>query len=338
VVATIRGSTPPVTTLSDILVASTGLPDQKHFSLSTQIGNCEGRDIDQTCSIVTATLGDHFGNPVPDGTAVNFSTEGGIIDASCVTGSLLSLPPGGLPAGSTPVGQTTNSKVGPGSGTCSVLLRASQPRPPNMRITVLAYAVGEENFFDANGNNSFDAGDTFLDKSPDIFRDDNESKSWTPGEPCIGPNANGQCNTPGDGQYNGVLRIPQVPSAQTLYVSDQLVQTFSGSHATITFNPAEPVCPASGLVDVQVTITDEIGNLMPANSTIAFSSIWGFCKTCTVTPDNAKVNNVVLAIGEPMVIPTYVVSAQCLPGDSGKLFATITTPLQIKTTASVSIK
>ncbi|MFZ3084566.1 hypothetical protein [Rhodoferax ferrireducens] len=240
VVGTIHGSSPLITTLSNILVISTGVPDQKHFSLATETGNCEGRDVDQTCSFVTATLGDHFGNPAPDGTAVNFTTGGGVIDASCVTGSLLTPPPDLLPPGSTPIGQTTNSKVGPGSGTCTVLLRASNPRPANGRVTVLAYAVGEENLFDANGNNVYDTGDTFTDKSLDIFRDDIETGIWSPGEPCIGPNLNGTCSTPGDGQYNGVLRNPQVPSAQTLYVSAQLVQIFSGSEAKITSLDASP--------------------------------------------------------------------------------------------------
>jgi hypothetical protein len=336
VVATIHGSAPLITTLSDLLVASTGVADQRHFSLSTEIGNCEGWDFDQDCSVVTATLGDHFGNPVPDGTAVNFTTEGGVIDAACVTGSM-------PPPGATPLGQTTNSKVGPGSGSCSVLLRSSNPRPANARVTVLAYAMGEEDFVDVNGNNVFDAGDTFSDKSPDIFRDDNENFARNAGEPCIGPNGNGACSTMGDGQYNGVLRMPQTPSAQTLYVSNQLVQIFSGSYASISFNPAAPSCPAGGVVDIQVTVRDENGNIMPAGSTLAFSTLFspGVCDTCTVTPGSAKVNNIVLGVGEqlvvPPVVPTYLVSAQCVPASGGKFFTTITTPRGIKTSASVPI-
>ena len=142
--ATVHGS--GVTTMSNVLVVSTGVPDNKHFSLSTETGNCEGFDFDQECSIVTATLGDHFGNPVPDGTAVNFIVEGGIIGASCYTGE--------IPDPTTPLDQSTNSNIGPGSGTCSVKLRSSSPRPADGRVTVLAYALGEEDFFDANGNNT----------------------------------------------------------------------------------------------------------------------------------------------------------------------------------------
>ena len=323
VVASIHGSSPPISTVSNILVVSTGVPDQKHFSVGTSIGNCEGKDFDQTCSIVTATLGDHFGNPVPDGTAVNFTTEGGVIDASCVTGSLPE-------PGATPIAQTTNSKVGPGSGTCSVTLRASQPRATNGRVTVLAYAVGEESFFDANGNNVFDAGDTFTDKGPDIYRDDNEDGAWNPGEPCVGPNQNGTCSTAGDGQYNGVLRIPQTPSAQTTYVSAQLVQIFSGSYANISFNPATLACPAGGTVGVEVKVTDEIGNIMPAGTLISFTSLF----SPAPIPSSITVPNVILAVGQPLPIPTYLVVVAC---GSGELSVTVTTPIT-KTVSNSIIK
>lgn len=343
VVATLRGSAPPITTLSNILVVSTGVPDQKHFSLATTIGNCEGRDIDQDCSIVTATLGDHFGNPVPDGTAVSFSVEGGVIDASCVTGSL-PLP------GATPAGQTTSSKVGPGSGSCSVLLRSSNPRPPNGRVTVLAYALGEEDFVDANGNNVYDPGEPFTDKRPDIFRNDDESGvttgnpngTWTPGEPCIGPNVpdaggNKTCSTPAEAvpQYNGVLRNPQLPSPQTLYVSAQLVQTFSGSHADIRFSATALTCTPQGSTSVQVTARDVAGNLMPAGSAIDITASTGF----NVTPDKLRVNNVVLAVGEPMVIPAHTVVVACPQptATSGRLFVKLTTPSGVESTASIPI-
>lgn len=324
VVATVHGTA--LTTLSNILVISTGVPDQRHFSLATETGNCEGRDFDQACSIVTATLGDHFGNPVPDGTAVNFSAEGGVIDASCITGS----------AAVTPTGQTTNSKVGPGSGSCSVVLRASNPRSANGRVTVLAYALGEESLFDSNGNNVYDSGDTFTDKSPDIFRDDNENGTWTAGEPCIGPNSNSTCSTPGDGIYNGVLRMPQLPSAQTLYVSSQLVQIFSGSVATVTFNPPALVCTVGSTVDVQVSVTDQIGNIMPAGTTIAFNTVFGGgVATAGVFPAGVTVRNVPLAVGQTLPVPIYSVTVAC--AGSGKLFVTVTTPRKIETTASVPI-
>ncbi|OGB28589.1 MAG: hypothetical protein A3F78_15800 [Burkholderiales bacterium RIFCSPLOWO2_12_FULL_61_40] len=323
VVAKIGTGTSLITTLSNILVISTGVPDQKHFSLSTSTGNCEGMDIDQDCAYVTATLGDHFGNPAPDGTAVNFTTEGGVMGASCVTGSL---PPGGA----TPIGQTTNSKVGPGSGACTVLLRASNPRPANGLVTILAYALGEEDLLD-------NTGASFTDKSPDIFRDDNEDGVWNPGEPCIGPNTNGACSTPGDGLYNGVLnavlRTPQVDNPQTLYVWGQLVHTFSGSRALVSFNPQTLVCPAGNIVDVDVTVTDLNGNSMPAGTTIEFGTVFGGGAVGTVKPASVKVPNVVLAVGQPLTIPITTVTVGCPnPAASGQLIVTVTSP----TTATTS--
>ncbi|MDC8759259.1 hypothetical protein [Janthinobacterium fluminis] len=309
--ASVRASTPLLTSLSNILVVSTGVPDQAHFSLSTKIGNCEGRDYDQECSIVTAALGDHFGNPVPDGTAVNFTTEGGFVTASCLTGTAT-----------------------PGSGACSVALRAGSPRPANGRVTVLAYALGEENFFDANGNNVFDGSDTFTDKSPDIFRDDNESGDWSAGEACVGANLNATCSTPGDGQYNGVLRNPQVPSAQTLYVSSQLVQIFSGSTATVTTTPAVLNCAAGGTTNVQVKVTDQAGNVMPAGSTIAFSALFGTTVT-PVLPAGITVPNIVLGVGQPLIVPVYTVTMGCpAVASTGRFFVTVTTPLTQTVTAT----
>lgn len=327
IVASILGNS--ITTLSNVLVISTGVPDQKHFSLATTIGNCEGMDIDQTCSMVTATLGDHFGNPVPDGTAVNFTAEGGVIDASCVTGSL-------PPAGTAPVSQTTNSKVGPGSGSCSVLFRSSNPRPANERVTILAYALGEEDFLDNNGNNVFDTGDSFTDKSPDVFRDDNESKLWNQGEACIGPNSNGACSSLGDGKYNGVLSTDRPNTgSQTSYVSAQLVQIFSGSVANIRFDRASLACPVGGTADLQVTFTDLVGNILPAGTKIEFDTLFGDVHG-NVLPATFVVPNVVLGIQQQASNPPYTVTVGCRSG-SGKLLATVTTPSNRISTASIPI-
>ncbi|MBA5686228.1 hypothetical protein [Rugamonas apoptosis] len=335
VIASVHGASPPITTLSNILVISTGVPDQAHFSLATSIGNCEGFEIDQLCSVITATVGDHFGNPVPDGTAVNFTTESGIIDASCVTGSLPAS--GATPGDSTAGSQTTNSKIGPGSGTCSVNLRSAAPRKANGRVTVMAYALGEETLIDNNGNNVYDSGDNFIDKSPDIFRDDDENGRWSAGEPCIGPNTNGSCSTPGDGIYNGVLRKPQTPSAQTQYVSAQFVEIFSGSHASITFTPSTVTCNDNLTALVGVTVKDQNGNVMPYNSQMTFGALFGLT-VAPVLPASAKVENVRLGIGQPDIVPTYPITIGCpSPTAKGVLNVTVTTPGGTLSGASINI-
>jgi hypothetical protein len=334
VVASVH-DTPSITTLSNILVISTGVPDQAHFSLSTSIGNCEGRNFDQQCTVITATLGDHFGNPVPDGTAVNFTSESGIIDASCVTGSLPM--PGSTPDGTTAGSQTTNSHIGPGSGTCSVNLRSGEPRKADGRVTVLAYALGEETMLDNNGNNVYDSGDSFIDKSPDIFRDDNEDGTWNTGEPCIGPNINASCSSPGDGKYNGVLRVPQTPSPQALYVSAQLVEIFSGSNASITFSPAAATCNANLTAQIGVTLKDTFGNILPAGTQISFGALFGLT-VAPVLPSGFKVPNVALGIGQTVITPTYVITVGCPSTTApGVMSVTVTTPNGVTTTGSVNI-
>jgi len=72
-------------TQSNLLVVSTGIPDQDSFSLSASTFNPEAWNIDGTEVTITARLADAFNNPAPDGTAVSFTTEGGSIGDSCVT-------------------------------------------------------------------------------------------------------------------------------------------------------------------------------------------------------------------------------------------------------------
>ena len=320
-----------ITTLSNVLVVSTGVPDQRHFSLSTTTGNCEGWSVDQDeCSIVTARLADHFGNPAPDGTAVNFTTEGGNIQASCITGTLLD--------STTPQGESTNSQQGPGSGSCSVKLRSANPRSGDGRVTVLAYALGEEDFADANGNNRCDGCDDLSgpefqakhDLKPDIYRDDDENLAYTAGEPCIRPDpasSNPLCNTPGDGRYSGVLRNPPQPDAPlTVYVSQQLVQIFSGSEANFEFLQNEFICPVGGAMPVRFHARDLNGNPMPAGSTIRVSAVFGLI-TAPVVPTEIKVNNYVLSVGSPMPQPVYEFVVGCPTSLTGRLIVELTTPV-----------
>lgn len=328
VIARVQGT--EITTLSNILVISTGVPDKAHISLSSSIGNCEGYDFDQLCTFVTAALGDHFGNPAPDGTAVNFTTNSGTIGASCVTGSL-------PPPGATPTGQTTNSRVGPGSGNCTVELRSGAPRKTDGKLVVLAYALGEESLVDSNGNNVYNIGEPFGDLSPDIFRDDNEDHVWNPGEPCIGPNTNGLCSTPGDGVYNGVLRSPQTRSAYAQYIWAELGQIFSGSRAVISFSPAAPVCNANLTADILVTVKDENNNIMPANTVLDFSALFGLTSP-PVLPGSIKVPNIVRAVGQTIIPPSYLITVGCPTQTSkGKFTVTVTTPNGVTTTANTTI-
>ena len=117
--------------LSDALTISTGLPIQKSMSMSAAKYNIEGRDYDNETTDITVLLADQYGNPVSDGSTVNFVTEGGAVGSSAQGAC-----------------QTAN-------GSCTVSLRSQNFRPANGRVTVLAYLQGIENFVDVNGDGQF---------------------------------------------------------------------------------------------------------------------------------------------------------------------------------------
>lgn len=83
---TASGSRPDISTLSDSIVVTTGLPVQRAMSLSTTVTNVEGWRIDSgtttPASVVSILLADQSGNPVADGTPIVFQTNLGAIGSS----------------------------------------------------------------------------------------------------------------------------------------------------------------------------------------------------------------------------------------------------------------
>ncbi|MEZ7491592.1 Ig-like domain-containing protein [Pseudoalteromonas distincta] len=258
----VEGNTVVVTAPSDILVVSTGIADQNSFSLSRSIFNPHALNVDGNTVAVNARLADHFNNPVPDGTAVTFITEGGVIEPSCTT---------------------TN-------GACSVTWTSSNPRPftDSMyentiaqkcdgglpcplgilnndltidlplggRATVHAYAIGEETFSDLNGNGYFDSEDFFDDlfDIPEAFIDNNEDgtfggKDCSDGtDPCSRDNSTGDefeefvdfdgngSWTTQNGLYNGLLCREEGETAGLC--SRQLVNVFQNQEIVMSGDAA----------------------------------------------------------------------------------------------------
>ncbi|MGA1326063.1 MAG: hypothetical protein ACO305_05545 [Rubrivivax sp.] len=140
--------TETVSTVSSNLGIAVGLPAQRNFSLAQQTINIEGMDRDGTPNVYTVRAADRSGNPVPPGTSINFVAEGGQIEG---------------------VKQITLSN---GLAVAPVNFFSQQPKPADGRITVTAYAFGEESFIDLNGNNVHDPGEPFQDLG-DVFEDFN---------------------------------------------------------------------------------------------------------------------------------------------------------------------
>ncbi|MGL5905498.1 MAG: hypothetical protein ACRCZA_02080 [Shewanella sp.] len=304
-----------ISSQSSQLIVSTGIPDQDSFSLSAEVLNAEGWDIDGTQVKITARLADAFNNPAPDGTTVSFTTEGGAIEDAC---------------------QTVK-------GACTVIWTSQFPRPegekliddaalqyrnPEARLaanlgnfygqkfggraTITATAIGEESFPDLNGNGRFDESEVtaFLTKKDvsgqpfdlsDAFVDHNEDGLFNPQqaggqaggelEELIDFNADGKFDDK-DKKYNGVLCASTAHAgcavAKSLYVRQSLVMVMSGSTAFATALGDVDITDADGLhnggtiningkgtASIGFTIADQHNQQMPAGTKVRFKATAG---------------------------------------------------------------
>lgn len=77
-----------ITSYPVVITITGGLPDQMHFSVVSERRNFAGYDFFGDINPVTAFVGDIYGNPVQPGTAVYFTTDGGIVEGSGTTDDL----------------------------------------------------------------------------------------------------------------------------------------------------------------------------------------------------------------------------------------------------------
>jgi hypothetical protein len=262
VIATIEvddgsGGTLVLTTISDTLVVSTGLPDQNSISLSAEELNVGGAlDTDGLTTVVSVRLADKFNNPVPDGTAASFAAEYGSIGSSCITEN----------------------------GVCSVIWTSQAPRGftdiGNVdvgRSTILVTVIGEEYFVDGNGNGTYDEDELFQNL-PEAFLDRNEDLQYTPAsnpsdltgteETFVDFNNNGIYdlnNSPA--WYNGIL-CPQSGagvfcSRDLLNVRSQITIVMSASQMNIELFFSGGAPAPDGVeegFEYEARISDDFGN------------------------------------------------------------------------------
>jgi hypothetical protein len=254
VTATVQNTTPAISTQSSQLTVTTGIPDQDSFSLAVRCQNVEAWNIDGVQVEVTARLADRFNNPVPDGTAVTFSAEGGIIQSQCTTAS--------------------NANE---SGFCLRRWTSANPRPgggpgQSGRVTIFATAIGEESFTDSNGNGRFDAGESWVDLG-ERFLDANENGSYDNGEQIYDFN-NNSTRDPADNVFNGVLcndpaRCNANSTSTGIGVSNLIIMSDGGANRTIAQDGATIQVPAGGSFTFDIVLADLNGNPLPAGTTAA---------------------------------------------------------------------
>lgn len=145
-------------TTGGVSKVSSGVANQKSISLSVEKYGLDW-SADGVETTVTVRVTDTAGNPVPAGTLVQFSSEGGQIQKSCALTGIAS-------------GKSTISG-------CSVTFSTQNRRPADGYIAILAWLQGEEAYIDSNGNGKYDGGEPFWDAGR-LFRDDNESGTYEP--------------------------------------------------------------------------------------------------------------------------------------------------------------
>lgn len=319
VTATVTSVTPNISTQSSQLTVTTGIPTANSFSLAVQCFNIEGWDYDGVTTAVTARLGDRFQNPVPDGTAVTFTSEGGNIQSQCTT--------------------ATTATEG---GVCNVNIRSSEPRPANGRVTVLAKAIGEESFVDSNGNGAFDNGETYTDLA-EPFRDDNEDGSYQVGEDFFDFN-NDQNRTAADSLFNGVLCNDTTgrcgaASTRSTGIGRNAIVVFSGSFPVVT-QPGNVALPGSFPVGalnsargISFYVRDQRGNAMPAGTTVRLEASGASLGVASPSNFDVPCSTTTAEVSGTTVFPFTVTSGSS--AGSGVLTLTITTPRGNVTTVQI---
>lgn len=296
-----------ISTQSDQLTISTGLPDQDSFSLSIETLNPEAWALDGTTVPVTVRMSDRFNNPVPDGTAVTLWAEGGQIGSQCLTVD----------------------------GACTVNWVSQSPRPLETgpapgeragRVTILATAIGEESFVDANGNGVFDGPpDTFSD-IPEPWRDDNENgvRDETPLEPFFDFDSDGNY-TVANSRFDGLLcdAGAALCGNTTTAVYDIGVIAMAGCD----FDPAEIDLDGPLPNTFGGTFQDMRRNPLPAGTTVAFEAANGTIKG----PSSFTYPNTL----EPVEFSVFVDADN--QSNDGPLFVTVTCPSGLSVTMSGTV-
>lgn len=250
-----------LTSQSNRLTITTGLPTQDSFSLSVGAHNIEGWSYDGTTTSVRVIASDRLGNPVPDGTVINFISEGAQVNPSNCTAK---------------------------DGTCSVTFVSSERRPTGDseptgrvskgRITLLAYTLGEESFVDLNGDNLYQSGEPFSDLG-DVFVDSNENGVYNGAAPnseqYVPYGAAGSCAGTGTlGSYGDAVSKPNTCDSKwgRAHVRRHTVMILSGSKANVDTNSFSMSCSAGTTQTFEFMLYDENGNPMPAGTELAVAN------------------------------------------------------------------
>lgn len=157
-------ASPAKFTDSNILTIQTGLPTQRFFDISATklnfwVGGYFTGKFNGNKTSISVFAADRQGNPVPNGTPITLVAEGGQLNTSGLSSCIVT------------DGRCTVDLIGQDYRPMGSNATGGDPRPG--RVTVLAFADGEEYFIDGNFNNRYDSGELFEDLgSPYLDKDE----------------------------------------------------------------------------------------------------------------------------------------------------------------------
>jgi hypothetical protein len=298
VTATLTGS--GISTVSSNLSVAVGLPTETRFSLSQGTFNIEGFNRDGTANSYTVIASDRLGNPVPDGTVINFVSEGGQVQASAQT---VTIATANTPC---PASVSASSTTGVGLSCAVARFQSSAPKPPDGRVTVLAYALGEKSFIDGNGSNVYETGESYQDL----------------GNPFIDTLYNGVYGSSGNNQFiaqsplgSGACNAGGLPSSLQLDVSTpSMPSTCTGAWGKAYVRRAVET----------IFSTSSSHPSWGVNLPVGAAAATGACPagTALIRPNTGSTFPAYDASGNPQTLPYYFVGSTALYGQSaaGVLF------------------
>jgi hypothetical protein len=188
------------------LAVASGAATQNSASLSATKLSIEAWNTDGVTTSMTMRVADRQGNPVPDGTAVNFVASTGLITGTCTLTS----------------------------SACTVTYTSQGTRPANGRAVILAYLDGEESFVDLNGDNIWTSPETFNDVGT-LYLDLNENGTWDSSEQTYpGGSTGSSVCTNSANTYPAVAGTCDGAWSGSIRVRKQIVVTLATSDASIT--------------------------------------------------------------------------------------------------------
>ena len=257
-----------ISTDSNSLTVSTGIPTSNNISLAVKCQNVEAWEYDGVSVPVTVSMTDRFSNPVPDGTTVSFRTALAGIQPSCQTAggtgactvNWVSKTPYTLAGNPQSTGGNANVSAGYCSNAVATALNLCNGTT-NGRSEILATAIGEESFKDTTGSGFFEPGDTVawdptnLDNNFTTGAQTGQPKPWldssepflnqwelydqygTPtyvlGEPYIDFNSNGTRDGPDGLVESALCQGPLCGTTSSVEIGASNIVILSGSHPNV---------------------------------------------------------------------------------------------------------